>query len=514
VARYLVLDWDHQQLLIVAATVKGRAVRLEKAAAFETPQSPNPAEAESLGQMLRERLHSAGIAPAPVLISIGRDRVVLKDIRHPAVPPAEEAAVVRFQAIRELNDPADEVAIDYVARAEAGPTGERRALAVILRRELLHTYQRLCKGAGLKLAGICPRPFGAASCARHAGAKDTVAILNVSERWVEFSVARGDQLLLARSVALPAASDDALLGEIRRNLAVFAGQSPQDPVRALFVADGTTAGNLRIRLQDRLAIPVHVLDPIDQLAAPGERRGLFAGAVGLLHALTEGGRLPINFSKVRDAVPAADPNRRKVALVASLAAVVLLAGAALAYSELSKRSTELADLVRTKSLLDQQIVALRDDEKRLKAVGEWVSSEVVWLDELYDLADRVPDVNAVRVTSVTADPLTRTGSGKHVARLTIKGVTTDDSKPVNALMDRLVSDGFYRVEPKLMSRNTSTDRRNFSQQFTAKLDVEPRPPARYLRRLPPAPPAALRPRGGNPGAGARDLNAIFGGGRP
>ena len=512
-ARYLVLDWDHQQLLIVAAVVKGRTVRLEKAAAFETPHSPNPAEAESLGQLLRERMQSAGIAAAPVLVCVGRDRVILKDIKHPPVPAAEEAALVRFQAIRELNDPPDEVAIDYVAREDASPTGERKALAVILRRELLNTYQRLCKGAGLKLAGICPRPFGAAACAKQAGAKDTVAVLNVSEKWVEFSVTRGDQLLLARTVALPADNEAALLGEIRRNLAVFAGQSPQDPVRALFVADGTAAGNLRIRLQDRLAIPVHVLDPIDQLAAPGERRGLFAGAVGLLHGLAQNGRLPINFSNLRAAAPVADPNRRKVALVASLAAVVLLAGGGLAYHELSKRSTELADLVRVKSQLDQQIVALRDDEKRLKAVGDWVNTEVVWLDELYDLADRVPDVNAVRITSVTADPLTRTGNDKYVARLTLKGVTTDDSKAVNTLMDRLVGDGFYRVEPKVMSRNTSTDRMRYSQQFTTKLDVEPRPSARYLRRLPPAPPEALKPRA-NPPAGVRDLGAIFGGGRP
>ena len=44
------------------------------------------AEAAAVGARLKERLREAKIPIAPVLASLGRDRVIVKDIRYPAVP--------------------------------------------------------------------------------------------------------------------------------------------------------------------------------------------------------------------------------------------------------------------------------------------------------------------------------------------------------------------------------------------------------------------------------------------
>jgi hypothetical protein len=132
---------------------------------------------------------------------------------------------------------------------------------------------------------------------------------------------------------------------------------------------------------------------------------------------------------------------------------------------------------------------MKDDERRIKAIGEWTAAEIVWLDELYDLTDRVPDINALRVASVTGIPLTPTANNPHMARMEIKGVTSDDPKYVNTLMDRLVADGYYRVEPKDVTQNSmlGIDRKRYPQQFVVRLDVRPRPPQRYLRLMPPPP---------------------------
>src|SRR5262249_51240514 len=154
---------------------------------------------EALGRSLRERLRNAHISPAPVLGCVGRAGVILRDLRHPPVPAAEEPGLIRFQVAKELTDAADDVVIDYTPLA-GGTGGDRRALAVVLRKPVLAAYQALCRGAGLRLAGLTPRPFGLAACLQRAAgatalteappADAPVAMLSLAEGWAEFCVVR------------------------------------------------------------------------------------------------------------------------------------------------------------------------------------------------------------------------------------------------------------------------------------------------------------------------------------
>ena len=83
--------------------------------------------------------------------------MILKDLRFPAVGAGEEAGVVRFQVFKELTDAPEDVVIDYVTVSAPG-AAEQQALGVVIRREILATYQQLCQGAGLKLAALTLRP--------------------------------------------------------------------------------------------------------------------------------------------------------------------------------------------------------------------------------------------------------------------------------------------------------------------------------------------------------------------
>ena len=67
--------------------------------------------------------------------------------------------------------------------------------------------------------------------------------------------------------------------------------------------------------------------------------------------------------------------------------------------------------------------------------------------------------------------------------MTLKGITTEDPKPVKELQERFVEDGHYMVEPKFMARNTGPDRTRFQQEFTAHIDIEKQNPEKYERRL-------------------------------
>jgi Tfp pilus assembly PilM family ATPase len=327
----LALDWDGGRLHLLAATAGKGGLKIDRAVAWPEEQPPTAATATAFAQRLKERLKEAGIAAAPLVVALGRDRVVLKDVRYPSVPPHEEPAIVRFQAVKELTDPADEVIIDYQAGESADATGERKALAVAVRKDLVKAYGAVAKAVGVKLVAVAPRAFGTIACLRRTGNPapepgTAFAVLTTGENGGEFVVARGDALAFARPLAKAAlASDAALLGEIRRNLAVYAGQAPQHPVRALYVAEvaGPSLG-LGDRLRDTLAIPVFRFDPLAGLALPaGTAVGSFAGIAGLVHLAGKGKRLPINFVHAREPKAPVDPNRRRLAWVAAVAGLLL-----------------------------------------------------------------------------------------------------------------------------------------------------------------------------------------------
>ena len=485
--RFLTIDWDQNQLHVVAGVVVGGRVKFQRAVHWQEDKSPNPAEAEALGRRLRERLKEANVAPAPVLACIGRDRVILKDLRFPAVPLAEEAGVVRFQAVKELTDSPDDVIIDYV-NVGGPPGGEQQAQALIVRREILNTYQTLCHAAGLKLAALTPRPFGVAASLRKAtagaapaeDAEGADAVVVVGERWAEFAVLRGQTPLLSRTMTV----GPQLAGEVRRNLTVFAGQAGRPPVRALYVAGA--GPELRQRLSDLIETPIHDFDPFAGavgLDVPPGARGGFAGAAGLLFARAEARGLPINFVQPRQPKPPSNPNNRRIALVAGAAAVVVAGLVACCFVVIANRMSNERVVFETRDGLEQQLQDLRKENKLYKALDDW--DNVDWLDEIYDLTDRIPDVNAVRVSQLTMEPTTRTAKAEYSARFILKGnfVGNDGHKALDQLVAAFTQDGYYSPEaPKVVGN-----------QFTLTVKVERRPPSEYgKRKLPPGPDRAPR----------------------
>ena len=140
-----------------ASTVRG-GIRVEQALTWSFPEPLTPAAAEALGKKLRDALKEANVAAAPVLACVGRERVILKELRYPAVPANEEPAIVRFQAAKELTESPDDSIIDYTPMGNGTASGERHALAVIVRKEVVNSLQGLCRGLGMKLLAVTPRP--------------------------------------------------------------------------------------------------------------------------------------------------------------------------------------------------------------------------------------------------------------------------------------------------------------------------------------------------------------------
>ena len=148
----------------------------------------------------------------------------------------------------------------------------------------------------------------------------------------------------------------------------------------------------------------------------------------------------------------------------------------------------------TKLELDSQLLQMQEDEKRIHAVADWVDNRIIWLDELYDVTDRFPDGNAARLIRLEAEPLTRIGKDKHVARINLEGVLTADSKEWDLFLAHLNADGRYGVDSKGLKPNTILrgERFRFPQQFSGSISVEKREPAEYQLKLWKEPPPRKR----------------------
>ena len=488
-ARYLALDWDQNQIHLVAATIRGGKVKMEQAVLWQMDGTPPSGDPEAFGKQLRDRLRSTGISPAPVLVSLTRDRVILKDIRFPSVPESEEPNVVRFQTVKELTDAADDVIIEYANVTERGAP-EQRALALVARKEVVESYQKLCQAAGLRLLAVTPRPCGTAIAARKAmsvggaltpppePADASIAIVTVNDKWAEFCVLRGETLLLARTLVI----GPALAAEIRRNVTVFNGQSPQTPVQAIYLSAGIEAA-LRQRLGELLDVPIYPFDPFAgaEIEVPGAPGG-FSGAVGLLYAQAERGRQPVNFIEPRKAIAPSNPNNVRVLVGAAVLMVAIVAFFISGRFVLANFEKDVRAAEDEKVKLEKAINSQKEFGKRAKGLTDW--GLPVPLDEQYELTRRITDLTVLRITSVTMAPTPREVklAQTYSTKMTVQGIFLDmDRGPakLEELLDAFRSDknkqeiNYYLVEKKVVE----------DAKFQFSVLIKKRPPNEYTRPI-------------------------------
>jgi hypothetical protein len=515
-SQFLAIDVDTGGVFVTAGSVRKGTVALSHAVALPDDAGPLTAEsAPALGRKLKDLLKQAGVPAAPVLFLVGRDKVLLKDVKHPPVAGAEEPAVVRFQANKELNDSPDDFVLDYLP-VGLQPDGSRKSLAAFVKKDVVATAKALCEAAGLKLAAITPRAFAAAAGLRAAFAAgteppdtptDAVALIYPTAAAAEFAVVRGDELLFSRPIPAAAlATESAYLAEARRNLAVVNGQVPGG-VTALYLAEADApGGGWAGRLRASLAIPVRPYDPLAGSpaadAVPAQYRGAFAAAVGALRLRALPGPLPINFVTPRQ--PKAEPNKnRSKFLAAALAACLLLGAGFLGGLWLdSQKAKELADLEAKKQTTDDELYQLMVNARRGEAAEEFLRHQVRLHDELYDWTDLFPEINKSRVTAIdfNANALPNKGERqkeekakeanpaykplvKPVGTATFT-VQTSDRNVVDAFVKNLAGQRHYvGVTGQGGAITGGAAAAAGNQTFTVKAGIHARKPDQYTRKL-------------------------------
>jgi Tfp pilus assembly PilM family ATPase len=540
-ARYLGIDWDANQLYVVSATTARGGVRVEKAVAVSgdfslPPDTARPARAEALGRLLREQLKAAGIAPAPAVACLGRDRVIVKEVRFPPVPPAEEPALIRFQATKELTEAPEALVLDYTIKGLTGVGQERAAFAFAVRREVPAFILMVCRAAGIKLLALAPRGTGVAFCLERAlgtataatsdvGPEPSVAVLTAGEGWVDFSVVRAGNLVFTRALA----AGGNLAAEVKRNLAAYAGQTQtngRSRVQVLYVGGGDEHAALREQLHQTLGIPVHALDPFvkEPQAAVTGARGAFAGAIGLAERWAAARSTPVNFLQPKQPVQEADPEKKRVLRVALVGGLLLAAAVFGGALLLNARADRLADRKAEERELDQQILALGPEAKQIQALKEWTDGTISWLDEIYEITSRFTWLEGFRLTEVVAVPKqkaqTQRGAprapvkDKYVAQVTLKGeVRVKDEHWVTAFKDALNEAGHHATIdhlPGVAKGNVKPFRikvelaRKPASAFNARFEPPEPPRQRVIVVKKPAPAPAKEPEKTDKDAGKGD----------
>jgi hypothetical protein len=280
---------------------------------------------------------------------------------------------------------------------------------------------------------------------------------------------------------------------LKRNVAVYPGPTP---VGVLYVAEpagrvGGWAARLRRAGYTGLVKP---FDPLVNAPAtvPDELRGRFAAAAGLLTAKAAG-ELPINFAAPRQPRAAADP-KKKLFLVAGVAAALLfLVGGVVGFMVLDTADTRLAGFVQEKADLEKALADLGPDRERLKAADQWQARGVNYLDEMYDLADRMPADDKLRVTKVEAIAQRIEKSGKQDAQATMKlyvGAKSPD--PASTLLTAFDRDNQagkkYYVGSQKLGGGLATGNTAYNQLFTLVTKVNHRDPKDYTRQASFTPP--------------------------
>jgi hypothetical protein len=498
VPKFISIDLEPQGIFAVAGTAQRTQTKIEHAVAWsgsETEGGPPTLTldtAQRIGEQLRDRLRAAGVAHAPVVVTIGRDRIVLKEVRYPAVPPLEEPNVVRFQAIKELSDSPDDVVLDYVPLSNGAAEGERRSMAVAVRKDLYSAIRAMCSAANVKLEAVTPRPYALAAGLRRAFASgsatppesttEAVAILTLGPGGGEFNVVRDGEVLFMVAVPAPVvASEPMLIAQVRRNLATYSGSNPAHPVQALYIADASDDWSAKFRT---LGIPVHSYDPLAGAvpAVPETIRGRFAGAVGLLTAQSTA--LPINFAAPRQPKADADPKRNQF-LIAALVAMVAIAGLGIGgFFMLNAADDDIARLIAARDEKKKKVAEFEPDLKRLEATNQWKTRRVNWLDELFDMAARFPNTAGFYASSFIGKaivPDAKTGKQENQATFSIK-VSAHSPDPVTALMTTISNDGnkkYYVGVDKTTGGPTQGDKDARDYIVTGKINA--RPSADYVQ---------------------------------
>jgi Tfp pilus assembly PilM family ATPase len=410
----LALEWNGTEARLVLASGRGDQVVIEQA--FAVDMRPRREDSEKpevdIGARLVSALGARHIGKVDTLVAIGRTNIELRQLSLPPAPDEELPDLVRFQAMREFNELADDWLLDYVPLNDS-PDEPRNVLAAAVGPDLVAQIHQTCEKAGLKPKRLVLRACAAAellSLMQAQRQSELRLLVDLLSDEADLTVIADGRVVFMRTTRLGGDPPQAqvLFGEIRRTMAAVQNQLAGRKVESIVLCgSGLELSELARRIHVELEVPTELFDPFANLQLGRELQndlpdhpGRFTPLLGML--MTEFARRPhaVDFLHPRQR-PAPPSKWKRYAL--PVAAAVLLLGGYIGYHQwsYSKLAQDVARLTEESKTLD---VKLKRAEKRrdvAQNVEKWVAGDVVWLDAFYKLNERFPPSKEAMLSHLT-----------------------------------------------------------------------------------------------------------------
>ncbi len=472
-ARALLLSASESRITIEKSVTIG-LVSADEKNTEDADQKP-PA---SLEQTVVDALAKNGISRLETIAVVGRADVELRLLNVPKAPEAELPDIVRFQAARELSGIDEKTPLDYLPLGEAKP-GEQtqRVLAAVLKPGVIDRLKKICHDAKLTLTRIVLRPAATASLMLRQNPElgdGCCLLVEMLGRQVEFAVVHRGQVVFLRHMLLsgnPMESSQAadnLFAEIRRTRVVVANQENVETLEpVVLVGNSPDHGRFAERLAAETMAATRLIDPLPRsmvadpaTAVSADQSVYCAGLLGAVADEVEGS--PHAFDFLHPRRPPQPPSRRNTYILGGLAAAtIVLAVIALNWVQTAQLK---ADIRR----LGQEAVALEPEVKKgdklvadAEEVADWLKNEVVWLEELAWLSQRLPDSKDAMFTSFSAT------SNNRGRKMRLKGFVRNPDI-VSALYNGL-RDSTHRVVDE--KRNENRTQKGYEILYSSSVQI-------------------------------------------
>jgi len=484
--RFSAIDFDSRQLRVVEAELTSSGVRIIKLATADMSAGLDMADAQAIGAFIGSTLGKMKLRNTAIIMSVPRGQAVLKPLVLPPVATTSElAAMVQYQAEKELSFRPDEAVVDFTMESHYG-TGQtssqetegENVLVAAVRRPVVEYYQAIAQAAGTKLLRLGLRPYANMRCMEAYVRQEMqarLALVDITADEAEIDVIEGGALTFSRSAVLkiPAAGEAdeaaireavaAVATEVARSLQSYLGVERGHKIEAVLVAGGTgIEAAVAEELRKRLSIRCERLNPSPSLGleASGPEASAFVSALGLALGQAPDAAAPFDFLNPKR--PVVQRDLRKLGVIAAAAAFVLailvvVASASVYYYAAESRLGSLTQEYNTLKDENRKVAATA---KRVETIDGWIRSGRNWLDQWALLSAAFPSCTETYATSLKTNP---DGS------ISI-GVKAKNNDAINDLGKRLAGAG-YDFKPGQVT--TGGDPYGYSYATTIKILVKP-----------------------------------------